>query len=85
MEIRSTMRKYLIIETTELNKVDFSQTLFRNESELQFSLDGTKTYIKWDGDDPTFLGDLIYKEGPYDNGQIISIVAAHPDWYKDSV
>jgi hypothetical protein len=79
------MRKYLIIKTSELDNVDFSQTLFRDKSELQFSLDGTKTYIKWDGDDPTFLSDLRYKEGPYDNGQIISIVAAHPDWYQDSV
>ena len=79
------MRKYLIILTSELSKVDFNQILERSISELGFSIDGTKTFIRWQSDtDPTFLIDLSYMEGPYNNSEMITILSG-PEWFTESV
>ena len=47
-------RKYLIIPVSEVSKVDFSQVCETSEATLRKSVDETKTFIKWDGDDPSF-------------------------------
>lgn len=79
------MRKYLIILTSELSKIDFNQILERNISELGFNLDGTKTFIRWESEsDPTFISDLTYTEGPFNNTEMINILAT-PEWYTESV
>lgn len=79
------MRKYLIILTSELSKVDFNQTLERNISELGFNLDGTKTFIRWQSEsDPSFISDLTYTEGPFNNTEMVNILST-PEWYEDTV
>lgn len=78
------MRKYLVILTSELSKVDFNQILERNISELGFSIDGSKTFIRWQSEtDPTFLVDLSYTEGPYNNLEMITILSG-PEWFSES-
>lgn len=78
------MRKYLVILTSELSKVDFNQILERNISELGFSIDGSKTFIRWQSEtDPTFLVDLSYTEGPYNNLEMITILSG-PEWFTES-
>lgn len=41
-------RNYLIIPVSELSKVDFNQVLESSPETLRKSIDGTKTFIKWD-------------------------------------
>jgi len=48
------MRNYVIIEASEVSSVDFDQVLESAET-LRFSLDGTKTFVKFEGDTPSFL------------------------------
>jgi len=43
-------RNYLIIQSSELDKVDFSQVLETSASTVRKSIDTTKTFIRWDGD-----------------------------------
>ena len=72
-------RTFLIIPVGELNKVDFSQVLETSPDTVRRSVDGTKTFIKWEGVEPTFLGDIVGSEGPYSYEEIISILAT-PEW-----
>jgi len=72
-------RTFLIIPVGELNKVDFTQVLETSPDTVRRSVDGTKTFIKWEGVEPTFLGDIVGSEGPYSYEEIISILAT-PEW-----
>ena len=68
-------RKYLIIPTSELSKVDFSQVCETSIETVRKSVDETKTFIKWDGDEPAFVSNLTGTEGPYLKEEIITILA----------
>ena len=67
-------RNYLIIQSSELSKVDFSQVLETSASTVRNSLDETKTFIKSEGDTPLFVSNLTSTEGPYTHSQITTIL-----------
>ena len=68
-------RKYLIIPTSELSKVDFSQVCETSIETVRKSVDETKTFIKWDSDEPSFISNLTGTEGPYTKEEILTILA----------
>tara|TARA_R100000231_G_C5295393_1_gene155916 strand:+ start:647 stop:886 length:240 start_codon:yes stop_codon:yes gene_type:complete len=77
-------RNYLIIQSSELDKVDFSQVLETSASTVRKSTDGTKTFIKWDGDTPSCVSNLTSTEGPYTHSQIITILNTDA-WVSEEV
>lgn len=72
-------RNYLIINTAELSKVDFTQILETSENTLRLSVNGEKTFIKWIGQAPDFISTFNYTEGPYSNEEILTILSS-PEW-----
>ena len=68
-------RTYLIIPTSELSKVDFSQVCETSAETVRKSVDETKTFIKWDDDEPSFGSNLTGTEGPYTKEEILTILA----------
>ena len=76
--------KYLIIPVTELDKVDFNQLVITSKETLRYSVDGLKTFIEWNGIEPTFLNDLSGKEGSFDVDEI-GIVLSNPEWQSQKV
>lgn len=72
-------REYLIIPTTEVSKVDFTQVCETSAETLRKSVDETKTFIKWDGEAPAFIADLVGAEGPYTHSEILEILSG-PEW-----
>ena len=76
-------RNYLIIQSSELDKVDFSQVLETSASTVRKSIDTTKTFIKWDGDTtPACVSSLTNTEGPYTKDQINTILSTDV-WTSD--
>ena len=65
-------RNFLIFPVTELPKVDFSQVCESSEETVCKSVDETKTFVKWDGEAPTFVADIEGAEGPYTYGKILA-------------
>ena len=49
------MRNYVIIDASEVSSVDFDQVLETSAETLRFSIDGSKTFVKFEGDTPSFL------------------------------
>ena len=49
------MKTYIIIDASEVANVDFSQVQETSADTLRYSLDGTKTFVKYEGDQPSFL------------------------------
>jgi hypothetical protein len=72
-------RKYLIFPVTELSKVDFNQVGETSAETVRKSIDETKTFIKWDGEDPAFISQLKNTEGPYTHDEILNILSTE-EW-----
>lgn len=77
-------RNFIIFNVSELNLVNFDEVLETNTETVRKSLDGTKTFIKWEDKKPDFLNDLKTKEGPYTYDQMITILNG-PEWTKPFV
>lgn len=77
-------RNFIIFNVSELNLVNFDEVLETNTETVRKSLDGTKTFIKWEDEKPDFLKDLKTKEGPYTYDQMITILNG-PEWTKPFV
>ena len=48
-------RKYIIITNAEVASVDFSQVLETSANTLRYNNAGTKTFVKFEGNTPSFL------------------------------
>ena len=69
------MRTYVILDASEVANVNFDQVLEADSDKLRYSLDGTKTFVKFEGDTPSFL----IGEPQYDHSEILSILDG-PEW-----
>ena len=72
-------RKYLIFPVSQLSKIDFGQVLETSADTVRKSMDETKTFVKWEGQDPACISGLTSTEGPYTHSQILAILAG-TDW-----
>lgn len=72
-------REYMIFNVSELPQIDFSQVLETSVETVRKSVDGTKTFVKWDGAEPACVTSLTTKEGPYTHTEILEILAT-PEW-----
>ena len=50
-----TDRKFVIINSAEVSSVDFSEVLELSADTLRYNNDNTKTFVKFEGDTPSFL------------------------------
>lgn len=74
-------RKYLIFPVTQLDIIDFTQVGETSIDTVRKSVDQTKTFIKWEGEDPTFISQLTSTEGPYTHEEILNILSTE-EWTK---
>ena len=49
------MRKYVIINTSDVSGVNFNQVIEESADNLRRSVDGNKSIVKFEGDTPSFL------------------------------
>ena len=68
-------RTYLVIQASDLDSVDFSQVCETSVETVRLSVDTTKTFIKWDSAQPSFVSSLTNTEGPYTKEEISAILA----------
>jgi hypothetical protein len=73
------VRNFMIFNISELNQIDFTRVLETSEDTVRRSIDGTKTFVKWDGATPQCVNDLSTKEGPYTYDEILTILST-PEW-----
>ena len=77
------MRKFVIFNVSELNKINFNEVLEDSASTLRYSLDGTKTFIKWENTVPSFLINLLTKSKIYTLEEISEILLTS-EWFNVS-
>lgn len=64
-------RKYVIINADEVDSVDFSKVEETSADTIRYSLDGSKTFVKYEGEQPSFLNG----KQEYTHSEIITILA----------
>jgi hypothetical protein len=68
-------RNYVIIDASEVSSVDFDQVLETSADTLRYNLAGTKTFVKFEGDTPSFLAGKT----AYTHSEILEILAGE-EW-----
>ena len=73
-------RKFMIFNVSELELIDFTQVCETSAETVRKSVDGTKTFVKWDSVEmPSSVEALTTKEGPYTYEEILTILATE-EW-----
>jgi len=67
-------REFMIFSVSELDKIDFTQVLETSVDTVRRSVDGTKTFVKWEGNIPSSINSLTTTEGPYTYTEIVDIL-----------
>lgn len=72
---------YVIINKSEVANVEFSKVKETSADTLRYSIDGTKTFVKFEGDTPTFL----QGKQQYTHAQIIEILSTEEWTQNDTI
>lgn len=72
------MRNYVIIDASEVSSVDFNQVLETSADTLRFSVDGSKTFVKFEGTAPAFLAG----KPALSHAEILEVLAG-PEWTEE--
>ena len=74
-------RNFVIFSVTELDQINFSEVLETSAETVRKSVDGTKTFVKWDdgGSVPSSVQALTTVEGPYTYTEILEILSGE-EW-----
>ena len=71
---------YVIIEASEVDSVDFNEVINTSKEMLRYSLDGIKTFVKYEGTQPFFL----LGKTEYTHEEILTILSG-PEWTSDDI
>jgi len=82
MSSRFINRRWCIITVAEIDSlpIDFSQVLENSTETLRKSIDGTKTFVKYEGSQPSFLAGKT----EYTHSEILVILATD-EWTDPNV
>lgn len=72
-------RQFVIFDVSELDKIDFTQVLETSAETVRKSVDGTKTFVKWDDVVPDCVEDLTTK-GDYLTYEEMLDVLSTEEW-----
>ena len=71
----------MIINKDEVSSVDFSKVLESSSDTLRYSLDGCKTFVKYEGSQPSFLSGKT----EYGHSEILAILNdTDGEWTDDA-
>ena len=68
-------RKYVIIPASEINNIDFAEVLETSADTCRYSVDGTETFVKYEGDQPASVAAIESKSQEYTHAEILVILS----------
>ena len=72
-------RRFVIFEVAELSLIDFNQVYETDADTVRKSVDGTKTFVKYDLPEPSSVIALTTKSQEYTYDEILQILNT-PEW-----
>ena len=76
-------RTFIVFNISELSKINFEEVLETSSDTVRLSLNGTKTFVKWEGTTPQCVEKLTTAEGPYTYQEMLQILDGS-DWNDES-
>jgi hypothetical protein len=66
----------MIFDLSEVSEIDFTQVIETSPSDLFISVDGTKSFVSWEGSTvPSSIEALSTKQGPYNLAELGEIIS----------
>jgi len=72
-------RKYVIIPSSEIDNIDFSEVMETSANTCRYSVDETLTFVKYDGEMPSSVSSITGKSQEYTHSEIIELLNSE-DW-----
>jgi hypothetical protein len=80
--MENSSKLYCIIDVKDIDKINFSEVMETRPDSLRLSVDGTKTFVKYRGDQPEFIYSITKDAvglSEYNHQQILEILN-EPEW-----
>lgn len=68
-------RHYVIIASSDASLINFSEVLETSLATLRYSVDGSLTFVKYEGEMPQSVLNIGSKQGPYTHAEILEILS----------
>lgn len=78
-------RKYVIIPASEINQVNFAEVLETAPETCRYSVDGTKTFVKYEGSQPPSVAAITSKSQEYSHDEILVILSTEEWTYQSEI
>ena len=79
-------RYYVIISSGDASLIDFNQVKETSIDTLRFSLDGTLTFVKYEGEMPSSVTACTSKSQEYSHEEILAILNAEDQvWWQEGL
>ena len=75
-------RKYVIFNTSETGSIDFSQVMETSVNTLRTNISGSKTFVKYEGSQPSSVAGLSSKSSEYTHTQILYVLTGS-EWVSE--
>ncbi len=72
-------RRYVIIPSSELSKVNFSEIMESAPETCRYSVDSLKTFVKYEGEQPPSIVLIQGKSQEYTHSEILAILSTE-EW-----
>lgn len=77
-------RRFVIFNVSELEQIDFSEVYETSAETVRKSVDGSKTFVKYDIPQPSSIQSLTTKSQEYTYQEIMTLLGT-PDWTSNQV
>ena len=67
--------QYVIFDMSEVGTINFSEVMETSVDTLRLSVDGTKSFVKYEGTQPASVAALTTKTQEYSHTEILEILA----------
>jgi hypothetical protein len=78
-------RTFVIFNVSEIGSIDFSEVLETSADTLRLSVDGTKTFVKWDGVSVPVCVESLTTKSPYYSYEEMLAILSTEEWVNSNM
>ena len=76
-------RTFVIFNVSEIGSIDFSEVLETSAETLRLSVDGTKTFVKWDSVSVPVCVESLTTKSPYYSYEEMLAILSTEEWVNN--
>ncbi len=76
-------RTFVVFSVSEIGSIDFSEVLETSADTLRLSVDGTKTFVKWDSVSVPVCVESLTTKSPYYSYEEMLAILSTEEWVNN--